>query len=66
MSKFDFEKQIRNKYFWISVASLVVLVAQQFGLTCIPDNFEDFVNSVATILVGMGILNNNATDGLGK
>lgn len=66
MNKFDFKQQLRNKYFWISVAGLIVLVSQQFGLTCIPDNFEEFVNSIATILVGMGILNNNATEGLGK
>lgn len=64
--KFNLKEQIKNKYFWVSVVSLVVLTAQQFNLDIIPSNFQDFANSVLTILVAMGILNNNATNGLGE
>lgn len=64
--KFNLREQIKNKYFWMSVVSLVVLTAQQFNLTFIPSNFQDFANSVLTILVAMGILNNNSTQGLGE
>ena len=64
--KFNLKEQIKNKYFWVSVVSLVVLTAQQFNLDIIPVGFEDYVNSILTILVGMGILNNNATKGLGE
>lgn len=64
--KFNLKEQIKNKYFWVSVVSLVVLTAQQFNLTFIPSNFQDFANSILTILVAMGILNNNATNGLGE
>ena len=64
--KFNLREQIKNKYFWMSVVSLVVLTAQQFNLTFIPSNFQDFANSVLTILVAMGILNNNSTRGLGE
>lgn len=64
--KFNLKEQIKNKYFWMSIVSLVVLTAQQFNLTFIPSNFQDFANSVLTILVAIGILNNNATNGLGE
>ena len=64
--KFNIKQQIQNKYFWLSVVSLVVLTAQQFNLDIIPDNFQDYVNSVLTILVAMGILTNNSTPGLGE
>ena len=64
--KFNLKQQIKNKYFWLSVVSLVVLTAQQFNLNIIPDNFQDYVNSVLTILVAMGILTNNSTPGLGE
>ena len=64
--KFNLQKQIKNTYFWVSVVSLVVLTAQQFNLHIIPEGFQDYVNSVLTILVAMGILNNNTTQGLGK
>ena len=64
--KFNIKEQIKNKYFWVSVVSLIVLTAQQFNLTFIPANFQDYVNSILTILVAMGILNNNATPGVGE
>ena len=64
--KFNIKQQIKNKYFWLSVVSLVVLTAQQFNLDIIPDNFQDYVNSALTILVAMGILTNNSTPGLGE
>lgn len=64
--KFNLKDQIKNRYFWLSVVSLVILTAQQFNLDFIPTGFEDYVNSILTILVGMGILNNNSTDGLGE
>ena len=64
--KFNIKEQIKNKCFWVSVASLIVLTAQQFNLTFIPANFQDYVNSVLPILVAMGILNNNATPGVGE
>ena len=64
--KFNIKEQIKNKCFWVSVVSLIVLTAQQFNLTFIPANFQDYVNSVLPILVAMGILNNNATTGVGE
>ena len=64
--KFNLKQQVKNKYFWVSVVSLIVLTAQQFNLDFIPANFQDYVNSILTILVAMGILTNNSTPGLGE
>lgn len=64
--KFNLEKQIRNKYFWMSVVSLIVLTAQQFDLNIIPDEFQEYANTILALLVSVGILNNNMSDGLGE
>lgn len=64
--KFNLKEQIKNKYFWLAILSLVILTAQQFDLEIIPNGFEEYVNSVLTVLVGLGILNNNTSKGLGE
>ena len=65
MKRFNLKEQIHNKFFWMSIVSLIILIAQQFGLDFIPVDFQVFANSVLTILVGMGILNDNTTPGIG-
>lgn len=62
---FNLKKQIKNKYFWLSMLSLVILTGQFLGIK-LPTGLEEYVNSVLTILVAIGILNNNHTDGLGE
>lgn len=62
----NIKNQLKNRYFWLSIVSLMVLVTQQFGWNILPENFQEFTNSVLTILVGMGILNNNHTEGFGE
>lgn len=64
--KFNIKEQIKNKSFWLSITALLVLTAQQFGLDFLSNNFQDFVNSVLTILVGMGIITDFKTDGFGE
>lgn len=64
--KFNIKKQARNKYFWISIVSLIVLTSQTFNIQILPQGFEEYANSVLAILVTMGVLNNNNTKGLGE
>ena len=64
--RFNLKEQITNKYFWLAVLSLVILTCQQFNLNILPSGIEDYVNSVLTILVALGILNDNETKGLGS
>lgn len=63
--KFNFKKQAKNKYFWLSILSLVILTAQFLGFK-LPAGLEEYVNSVLAIFVSIGILNNNHTEGLGE
>lgn len=65
MKRFNLKEQVHNKFFWMSIVSLIVLVAQQFGLDFIPADFQAFANSALTILVSIGILNDNTTPGIG-
>lgn len=58
----NIKKQIKSKYFWLSVVSLVVLTAQTFNLTCLPADFEELMNTLLTVFVGLGILNNNGIE----
>lgn len=62
---FNLKQQAKNKYFWLSLVSLVILTAQFFGVK-LPNGLEDYINNVLAILVAIGILNNNTTKGLGE
>ena len=64
--KVNFKQQMRSKYFWLSLVSLVILLFQQLGLNVLPENTQEVANTVLTILVALGILNNNSTEGFGE
>lgn len=64
--KVNFKQQMRSKYFWLSLVSLVILLFQQLGLNILPENTQEVANTVLTILVALGILNNNSTEGFGE
>lgn len=51
-------KRFRNKGLWLSICAFVPLISQQLGLSIIPHNYADVVNSVLGALVVLGILNN--------
>ena len=50
--------RFRNKGLWLSILALAPMIAQGFGLHFIPANYSDMVNSVLSILVVAGVLNN--------
>lgn len=62
---FNLKEQVKNKYFWLSVLSLVTLTAQFVGVN-LPSGLEEYINSILAILISLGILNNNTTKGLGE
>ena len=64
--KVNIKQQMKSKYFWLSLVSLVILICQQIGLTILPENTQELANTILTALVGMGILNNNHTEGFGE
>lgn len=57
-------ERIKNVGFWVSLAAAVVLILQAFGITVDIPEVNAAVNSVCTVLVMLGILN-NPTEGKG-
>ena len=62
--KIDWKKRIENPLFLTSVASLIAITGQTFGLYQVPVEWDAWVNSILTVLSVMGIINNPLTTGL--
>ena len=61
----DLKARFRNKAFWISFLSAIILLIQQLGFKhLLPDNISDIVNTVLTILTMLGILIDTSTPGV--
>lgn len=58
----NWKLRFKNKATFIAIASTVILLAQQLGLK-LPDNIEDVVNTVLTLLVLLGVVNDPTTAG---
>lgn len=59
----NWKLRFKNKATLLAIASTVILLAQQLGLK-LPDNIEDVVNTVLTLLVLLGVVNDPTTAGL--
>ncbi|MBT0905781.1 phage holin [Streptococcus lutetiensis] len=59
----NWKLRLKNKATLIAITSTVILLAQQLGLK-LPDNIEDVVNTVLTLLVLLGVVNDPTTAGL--
>ena len=59
----NWKLRFKNKATLIAIASTMILLAQQLGLK-LPDNIEDVVNTVLTLLVLLGVVNDPTTAGL--
>ena len=64
MPSIDLKARLKNKAFWVAMASAVVLLAQQLGLNIFPNNYADIVNSVLTVLTMVGIVVDTSTTGI--
>ena len=62
MKNINWKLRFKNKATLIAIASTVILLAQQLGLK-LPDNIEDVVNTVLTLLVLLGVVNDPTTAG---
>lgn len=56
------KSRFKNYGLWISVAALVPMVLQGFGLDVLPSNYTEIINGILGVLVMAGILNNPTTD----
>jgi uncharacterized membrane protein len=58
-------ERLRNKVFLTSLAALIVMVAKQFNLFTVPDNWETLLNSTLGLLIMAGVVIDPTTPGLG-
>lgn len=61
----NLKEQMKNKYFWLSIGSTFIMLLQLFGVE-VPSNYQEAINLILGLLVTLGILNNNNTEGLGQ
>ena len=59
----NWKLRFKNKATLLAIAGTLILLAQQLGLK-LPDNIEDVVNTVLTLLVLLGVVNDPTTAGL--
>ncbi len=61
----DWKARLRNKTFWLALASAVLLLLQQLGLDyMLPANAMDIVNTILLILTIVGVIIDPTTNGI--
>ena len=60
--KLDIKARLRNKYFWVSMLSLVVLLLDQLGIE-LPVDINEIGGTILSIAVLLGIIVDNGTEG---
>lgn len=59
----NWKLRFKNKATLLAIAGTLILLAQQLGFK-LPDNIEDVVNTVLTLFVLLGVVNDPTTAGL--
>ena len=62
--KLDIKARLRNKYFWVSFISLVVLLLEQLGIE-LPFDISSIGGTLLSMLVLLGIVVDNGSEGFG-
>ena len=60
----DLKARLKNKYFWISFISLVVLLLDQLGIK-LPFDLSDISGTLLSMAVLLGIVVDNGYEGFG-
>lgn len=60
--KLDIKARLRNKYFWVSMLSLIVLLLDQLGIK-LPVNINEIGGTILSIAVLLGIIVDNGSEG---
>ena len=62
--KLDIKARLKNKYFWVSFLSLVVLLLDQLGIK-LPFDLSAIGGTVLSMAVLLGIFVDNGSEGFG-
>ena len=60
--KLDIKARLRNKYFWVSMLSLVVLLLDQLGIE-LPIDINGIGGTILSMGVLLGIIVDNGSEG---
>ena len=60
--KLDIKARLRNKYFWSSMLSLVVLLLDQLGIK-LPVDINEIGGTILSMAVLLGIIVDNGSEG---
>ena len=60
--KLDIKARLKNKYFWISFVSLVVMLLEQLGIK-LPFNLNAISGTMLSMAVLLGIVVDNGSEG---
>ena len=60
--KLDIKARLRNKYFWVSMLSLVVLLLDQLGIK-LPVDMNEIGGTILSMAVLLGIIVDNGSEG---
>ena len=60
--KLDIKARLRNKYFWVSMLSLVVLLLDQLGIE-LPIDINEIGGTILSMAVLLGIIVDSGSEG---
>ena len=60
--KLDIKARLRNKYFWVSMLSLAVLLLDQLGIK-LPVDINEIGGTILSMAVLLGIVVDNGSEG---
>lgn len=64
MKTFDLKARLKNKALWVYMGGVVVSTAQLLGVKIFPEDWSNTYNLILGVLVGLGVLVDNSTNGL--
>jgi len=59
------DNRYKNYGLWMSLASFVFLIIQENGFQITPEKWDVYINSILSILILLGIINNPNTKNRG-
>ena len=60
--KLDIKARLKNKYFWVSMLSLIVLLLDQLGIE-LPVDINEIGGTILSMAVLLGIIVDNGSEG---
>lgn len=60
------KSRFKNYGLWLSIATLISLVLQGFEINILPDNYQEIVKAILSILVLIGVVNRLYTKWIGE